>query len=48
MEEYNGVKEELPGLYMEINYRLTWEDNIRMDLRETGWEFVVWNSSGSE
>jgi hypothetical protein len=22
--------------------RLTWENNIRMDLRETGWEFVDW------
>jgi hypothetical protein len=22
--------------------RYTWEDNIRMDLRETGWEVVDW------
>jgi hypothetical protein len=22
--------------------KLRWEDNIRMDLRETGWEVVYW------
>jgi hypothetical protein len=23
-------------------HRYTWEDNINMDLREIGWEFVNW------
>jgi hypothetical protein len=23
-------------------HRRRWEDNIRIDLRETGWEFVDW------
>jgi hypothetical protein len=27
--------------------RNCWEDNIRMDLRETGWEDVDWNATGS-
>ena len=28
--------------YKQMQYHCTWEDTVKTDLEETGWEFVYW------
>jgi len=29
-------------IYKQMQYHCTWEDTVKTDLEETGWEFVDW------
>jgi hypothetical protein len=44
MEERRGVDRVLVGKPEEKRPKRRWEDNIKMDLQEVGWE-VVWTGS---
>jgi len=41
-DAYSFWLENLKGIYQLVRPSRRWEDNIRMDLREIGWEGVDW------